>query len=104
MASLSPPQNFEVDGAQGVEIDIRRTRDGRLVVLHDATLARTADLTQLQPPSDPPPGVVIDELLHRPVAELDWATIKEIDIGCGAPRRPCALAAPSFGCCEHVSI
>ena len=65
-----------MDGAKGVEFDIRRTRDGRLVVLHDATLTRTTDPTQ-----PPPPGVAIDALLNWPVAELDWATIKDLDIG-----------------------
>jgi glycerophosphoryl diester phosphodiesterase len=30
-------------GAQAVELDVRRTLDGALVVLHDATLERTTD-------------------------------------------------------------
>ena len=30
-------------GADGVEVDVRRTADGRLVVIHDATVARTTD-------------------------------------------------------------
>ena len=32
-------------GAEGVEIDVRLTRDGKLAVIHDATLRRTASVS-----------------------------------------------------------
>src|SRR5689334_10492901 len=36
-------------GADLVEVDLRRARDGALVVLHDATLARTTDAARRLP-------------------------------------------------------
>lgn len=49
-------------GADGIEFDVRLTRDGVPVVIHDSTLRRTGRLP------------------HR-VAELTWAEISKIDIG-----------------------
>lgn len=49
-------------GADGIEFDVRLTRDGVPVVIHDRTLRRTAGLP------------------HR-VADLTWAEISEIDVG-----------------------
>jgi glycerophosphoryl diester phosphodiesterase len=36
-------------GATAVEVDVRRARDGALVVLHDCTLARTTDVERPLP-------------------------------------------------------
>ena len=49
-------------GADGIEFDVRLTRDGVPVVIHDSTLRRTGGLP------------------HR-VADLTWAEIKKIDVG-----------------------
>lgn len=49
-------------GARHVELDVHETRDGRVVVLHDATLDRTTD------------GA-------GPVAERDWAEVRALDAG-----------------------
>src|SRR6185503_4319061 len=49
-------------GADGIEFDVRLTRDGVPVVIHDSTLRRTGGLP------------------HR-VADLTWAEISKIDIG-----------------------
>ncbi|HSE15563.1 MAG TPA: glycerophosphodiester phosphodiesterase family protein [Pyrinomonadaceae bacterium] len=49
-------------GADGIEFDVRLTRDGVPVVIHDSTLRRTGGL------------------LHR-VAELSWDEISKIDVG-----------------------
>lgn len=46
----------------GVEIDVRLTRDGKVVVQHDATMDRTSDMR----------GVV---------SKLDWADIQDAEIG-----------------------
>lgn len=40
-------------GFDWVENDVQRTRDGRLVVLHDATLARTTNVEELYPERAP---------------------------------------------------
>jgi glycerophosphoryl diester phosphodiesterase len=50
------------EGADMIELDLRRTRDGEIVVLHDATLSRLW-------------GVA------RPVADLDLAAVREIGDG-----------------------
>lgn len=56
-------------GADGIEFDVRLTRDGVPVVIHDSTLRRTGGLP------------------HR-VAELTWAEISKVDVG--------SWFAPSF--------
>ena len=49
-------------GADGIEFDVRLTRDGVPVVIHDSTLRRTGGLR------------------HR-VAELTWTEISKVDVG-----------------------
>jgi glycerophosphoryl diester phosphodiesterase len=49
-------------GADGIEFDVRLTRDGVPVVIHDSTLRRTGGLP------------------HR-VADLTWAEISKVDVG-----------------------
>ena len=49
-------------GADGIEFDVRLTRDGVPVIIHDSTLRRTGGLP------------------HR-VADLTWAEISKIDVG-----------------------
>jgi glycerophosphoryl diester phosphodiesterase len=39
--TLAGIESAIVDGAQGVEVDVRATRDGELVLMHDASLLRT---------------------------------------------------------------
>ncbi|HET9083837.1 MAG TPA: glycerophosphodiester phosphodiesterase family protein [Candidatus Limnocylindrales bacterium] len=55
-------------GADGIETDVQRTRDGQLVMLHDLTVDRTTD------------G-------HGPIASLDWGEARALDAGSwrGAP-------------------
>jgi glycerophosphoryl diester phosphodiesterase len=68
-SSAAAPENTyaaferaEEDGAAYVETDIRRTADGALVLLHDATLDRTTD------------G-------HGPVADASLDTVRGLDAG-----------------------
>lgn len=60
-------------GADGVEIDLQRSGDGRLVVIHDETVDRTTDGR----------GRVVD---------LEWAELA------GWMRAPASSALPASGC------
>ena len=62
----------------GFELDIRTTKDGKLVVLHDATLERTTD----------GPG--------RPLTEFTWDQLREFDAGSWFDPRFTGLRVPSL--------
>jgi glycerophosphoryl diester phosphodiesterase len=49
-------------GAEAIETDVQRTRDGKLVMLHDLTLDRTTN------------G-------HGRIADHDWAEVRDLDAG-----------------------
>ena len=63
-ASLEPEnilrsfRRAAAEGADAIELDLRLTRDGRLVVLHDATVDRTTD------GSGPVASMRLDEIKH----------------------------------------
>jgi hypothetical protein len=71
----------------GVELDVRLSRDGRVFVLHDATLRRTCWVSE----SD---RWAKTGLLDTPVEDLDWAAIREVPVGFheGQPQFPMLLA------------
>ncbi|MDC0291663.1 glycerophosphodiester phosphodiesterase family protein [Verrucomicrobiales bacterium] len=62
----------------GFELDIRTTKDGKLVVLHDVTLARTTDGPD------------------RPVTEFTWNQLREFDAGSWFDPRFTDLRVPSL--------
>jgi glycerophosphoryl diester phosphodiesterase len=64
-------------GADGIEFDVRLTRDGVPVVIHDSTLRRTGGLP------------------HR-VADLSWAEISKVDIGSWFDRSFANETVPSL--------
>lgn len=75
-------------GAARVEVDVRRTSDGRFVLMHDAGLARTTDVEQQYPRADP-----------WRVAATPYTRIQSLDAGswkdgryAGVPRVADALA------------
>lgn len=57
-------------GADTVELDVRRTRDGHLVALHDATLGRTTDVARVYP-----------ERAGDPVHTFSLAELRRLDAG-----------------------
>lgn len=76
-APLRAPENTlaSIDAARGlgvgwVENDVQRTRDGRLVVIHDATLNRTTDVATRYPGRSP-----------WKVADFTLAEIEGLDAG-----------------------
>ncbi len=56
----------------GVENDVQRTKDGELVVLHDASLARTTDVKKVYP-HRAPWKVLAKDFTAAEVARLDAA-------------------------------
>lgn len=64
-------------GADGIETDVQRTRDGRLAMLHDLTLDRTTS------------G-------HGPIADQDWAAVRALDAGGWFDPRFAAARVPSL--------
>jgi glycerophosphoryl diester phosphodiesterase len=65
------------DGAEGVEFDVRLTRDGETVVFHDATLRRTAGR-------------------DGAISELTLAELRTVDAGSWFNRRRPSRANPDF--------
>ena len=64
-------------GADGIETDVQRTRDGHLAMLHDLTLDRTTN------------G-------HGPIAGLDWADVRTLDAGTWRDERFAGARIPSL--------
>lgn len=77
--TLSAVRRARSDGADLVEVDVRRTRDGALVLLHDETLTRTTDVRRVLTGREP-----------WRVADLDLADVRRVDAGArrGRTREP----------------
>lgn len=67
--TLSGFASAERVGVNEIELDVRITRDGVLVVVHDRTVARTAANTT--------------PLLHTPIEELTFEELRTVDLGDG---------------------
>ena len=67
--TLSSFASAERVGVDEIELDVRLTRDGVLVVLHDRTVARTA--------------ATATPHLHTPVEELTFSELRSADLGIG---------------------
>lgn len=73
------------DGADLVEVDVQRTADGVLVVVHDATLRRTTDARRRLPGRAP-----------WRVADLTYAEVRELDAGAWRSRRHAGVGVPTL--------
>ncbi|GAA3725627.1 hydrolase [Salinactinospora qingdaonensis] len=51
--TLAAIDEAQARGATAVEVDVQRTRDGQLVLIHDTTLARTTDVEEVFPDRAP---------------------------------------------------
>ena len=67
----------------GVECDVRFTKDRVPVMVHDGNLRRTGRNADKQ-------------LLKTPINKLDYAEIKDIDVGSYLNKRFCAERVPTF--------
>jgi glycerophosphoryl diester phosphodiesterase len=65
------------DGAEGIEFDVRLTKDGAVVVFHDATLARLSDRKNL-------------------VSSLSVEELRKVDVGSWFSRRKTNLSDADF--------
>ncbi|MEO6877108.1 MAG: glycerophosphodiester phosphodiesterase, partial [Gemmatimonadaceae bacterium] len=76
-------------GANAIELDVHATRDGVVVVHHDASLPLT-----------------LGRMAHRAIAELDWDTVRAVDLGGGAtvPSLADVLAATPESATVYVEI
>jgi len=72
-------------GARQIEIDVRLTSDGRLVLLHDATLDRTTDVAQVFPARD-----------TREVAAYTFDEVRRLDAGGWKGARFAGLKIPTL--------
>ncbi|MGI8336178.1 glycerophosphodiester phosphodiesterase [Actinomadura scrupuli] len=68
------------------ELDVRRTRDGQLVIMHDATLARTTDAERVFPRRAP-----------WRIREFTLAEIRRLDAGSWRGRRFRRERVPTLG-------
>lgn len=77
-ASASAPENTLAavraaisQGSDMVELDVQRTRDGALILMHDTTLVRTTDVRELFGRQRAP----------WPVSDFDFAEVRRLDAG-----------------------
>lgn len=84
-------------GATFVEIDLQRTRDGALVVLHDVTLERTTDVEEVFP--DRARTVVVKGETRRqwPLADFTLDEVRRLDAGRWFDATFAGTRVPTFG-------
>lgn len=84
-------------GATFVEIDLQRTRDGALVVLHDTTLERTTDVEDVFPDRARVVTVRGESRRQWPLADFTLEEIRRLDAGRWFDARFAGTRIPTFG-------
>ena len=84
-------------GATFVEIDLQRTRDGALVVLHDSTLERTTDVEDVFPDRARVVTVRGEARRQWPLADFTLDEIRRLDAGRWFDARFAGTRIPTFG-------
>ena len=72
--------------ASDVELDVQRTKDGHLVVLHDLTLARTTNVAHVFPGRQ-----------NDPIGTFTLAQVERLDAGSWMGRRFAGTRVPTLG-------
>lgn len=80
-------------GADYLEMDLQRTRDGQLVAFHDDTLVRTTDVSDRFP-----------ERRERPVSDFTLAELKQLDAGTWFNRAYPERARASFAGAKVLTL
>lgn len=83
--TMKAVQGAVIAGADLVEVDVHRTRDGALVVLHDATLRRTTDVARVFP-----------SRADAPVRDFTLAELRRLDAGSWKARHHAGERVPTL--------
>jgi glycerophosphoryl diester phosphodiesterase len=80
-------------GADYLEADLQRTKDGVIIALHDNTLARTTNI-----------GAVFPDRAQDPVNTFSWDELQQLDAGSWFNKRYPNLARPSYNGLKILSL
>ncbi len=83
-------------GADFVEFDLQRTKDGQVVVLHDLTLDRTTDVEQVFPDRARPASSGTDATPHWWLEDFTLAEVQRLDAGSSRDPRFAGTRIPTF--------
>jgi glycerophosphoryl diester phosphodiesterase len=83
-------------GAAFIEIDLQRTKDGQLVVLHDLTLDRTTNVEDVFPDRSRPAADGSDPEPHWWLEDFTFDEVRQLDAGSWFDAKFAGTRIPSF--------
>ena len=83
-------------GAQFVELDLQRTKDGQIVVLHDLTLQRTTDVATVFPDRARPGPDDPDRKLQWWLEDFTLDEVRQLDAGAWFDTKFAGTRIPTF--------